>query len=56
MQCSLKDRGKCVLGDDGRFAVTDFLCLENRKCDETVLRGTEKNGFVGDGGRCVVTE
>jgi len=28
----------------------------DREGDETVVRGTEGNGFVGDGGRCAVTE
>jgi len=28
----------------------------DREGDETVVRGTEGNGFVGDGGWCAVTE
>jgi len=28
----------------------------SREGDEIVVRGTEGNGFVGDSGRCAVTE
>jgi len=27
-----------------------------RECEETVVRGTEGNGFMGDGVWCAVTE
>jgi len=48
--------GNGFVGDGGRSAVTEWLCLVSREVVESVVRGTEGNVFVGDGGLCAVTD